>query len=58
MGTKGFNYEFNLKFSKYLDGLKIPHDKLVVEGVAHSAKGIYEKRGLELMKFHADNFGL
>jgi endo-1,4-beta-xylanase len=56
VGTKGFNYEFNLKFSEYLDGLKIPHGKLVAEGVAHSAKGIYEMRGTQLMKFHQRNF--
>jgi endo-1,4-beta-xylanase len=56
VGTKGFNYEFNLKFSDYLTELKIPHEKLIIEGVAHSAVRNYEKRGLELMQFHQQNF--
>ncbi len=56
VGTKGFNYEDNLKFSAYLDELKVPHQMLVVEGVDHSAQRIYEKRGLELMRFHQRNF--
>lgn len=56
VGTKGFNYEFNLKFSDYLKSLKIPHEMLVVEGVAHSAAGIYEKQGLALMQFHQRSF--
>ena len=30
--------------------------EFVAEGVAHSAKGIYEKRGRELMVFHQENF--
>jgi len=56
VGTKGFNYESNLEFSDFLNGLKVPHQKLIAEGVAHSAKGIYEKRGLDLMRFHQRNF--
>ena len=56
VGTKGFNYEFNLRFSEYLEQLEVPHEKLAAEGVAHSAKGIYEKRGGELMMFHQRNF--
>ncbi len=56
VGTKGFNYEFNLKFSDYLTELKIPHEKLIIEGVDHSAVRNYQKRGLELMQFHQRNF--
>lgn len=56
VGTKGFNYEFNLKFSDYLSELKVPHEKLIVEGVDHSSVRNYEKRGLELMQFHQRNF--
>jgi len=56
VGTKGFNYEFNLKFSKFLQKLKIPHSKLIIEGAKHSASQIYEMRGLDLMKFHQKNF--
>lgn len=56
VGTKGFNYENNLEYMKFLESLKIPFDRLIVPDVPHSAAGIYEKRGLELVKFHADNF--
>lgn len=56
VGTKGFNYEYNLKFSDYLKGLGINHEKLIVPEVAHSARDIYERKGLELMQFHQRNF--
>lgn len=56
VGTKGFNYENNLAYMKFLDDLKIPYQRLIVEDVPHSATGIYEKRGLEIMQFHARNF--
>ena len=57
VGTKGFNYEYNLKFMKYLDKLGVPYDKLIVPDAPHSTKIIYEKKGLELMQFHDQNFG-
>jgi len=56
VGTKGFNYENNLAYMRFLDTLKIPYQRLIVEGVPHSAMGIYEKRGLKIMQFHAENF--
>lgn len=56
VGTEGFNYEFNLKYSDYLDSLGIPHEILVVEGVDHSARRIYRRNGLELMQFHQRSF--
>ncbi len=52
VGTKGFNYEYNLKYSEFLKELGIPHEMLIAEGVDHSAQRFYEKRGLELMQFH------
>ncbi|MCP4511745.1 MAG: esterase family protein [Fuerstiella sp.] len=58
VGTKGFNYENNLAYMDFLDTLKIPYQKLVVKDAAHSAGQIYDKRGLEIMTFHARNFGL
>lgn len=58
VGTKGFNYENNLAYMKFLDSLGIPYQRLIVEDVPHSAKEIYAKKGLELMQFHARNFGL
>ena len=57
VGTKGFNYEYNLKFMKYLDTLKIPYEKLIVPNAPHSTKIIYEKSGIKLMQFHDRNFG-
>ncbi|MDF1861116.1 MAG: alpha/beta hydrolase-fold protein [Verrucomicrobiales bacterium] len=56
VGTKGFNYEYNLKFSDCLKSLGIPHSMHVVEGVAHSAYGIFDKDGLPLLQFHQENF--
>lgn len=58
VGTKDFNYENNLVYMKFLDGLRIPHERIVTEGIPHSASGNYEKRGEEIMRFHARNFGL
>lgn len=58
VGTRGFNYQNNLDYMKFLDSLQIPFQRLVVEGVPHSVMKIYEKQGLFLMKFHAKNFGL
>ena len=56
VGKKGFNYEFNLKYMKYLEELGIPYEKLVVPDAPHSAKIIYEKQGLKLMQYHQRNF--
>lgn len=56
VGTKGFNYENNLEYMKFLESLKIPFERVIVEGAPHSAAKIYEKRGLEIVNFHADNF--
>ncbi len=56
VGTKGFNYEFNLKYSEFLKSLGIPHDLLEAPEIEHSAAGIYEIRGDELMGFHQKHF--
>lgn len=56
VGTRGFNYQNNLAYMEFLDSLKIPYERLVVPDAPHSAKIIYEKSGLTIMKFHADNF--
>lgn len=56
VGTKGFNYENNLQFMKYLESLEIPFERVIVEGAPHSAAKIYDKRGREIVQFHADNF--
>ncbi len=56
VGSKGFNYEYNLKYSAYLRKLGLDHQLLVVPDAPHSAQIIYEKQGVELMKFHQRNF--
>jgi enterochelin esterase-like enzyme len=56
VGTKGFNYENNLAYMKFLKQLGIECNKLIVEDVPHSARLIYERQGDALMKFHAQNF--
>jgi enterochelin esterase-like enzyme len=56
VGTKGFNYENNLAYMKFLESLKIPFEKIIVQDAPHSANLIYEKKGLQIMRFHADNF--
>lgn len=55
VGTKGFNYQNNLEYMKFLDSLSIPYSKVIAEGAPHSAAIIYDKRGLEILKFHSDN---
>lgn len=56
VGTEGFNFENNLEFSAYLNSLEIPHELMKVAGIDHSASRIYEKQGLELMRFHQRHF--
>ena len=56
VGDKGFNYENNLEYMKFLDSLKIPYERLIVPDAPHSAKIIYEKQGPTIMNFHAKNF--
>lgn len=56
VGTKGFNYENNLAYMKFLEGLNIPFERLIVEDAPHSAGVIYDKHGERILQFHADNF--
>lgn len=56
VGTKGFNYENNLAYMTFLDSLEIPYERLIVEDAPHSAKVIYEKNGIDIMKFHTESF--
>lgn len=56
VGARGFNYQNNLAYMTFLDALKIPYQKLIVPEAPHSAMVIYQKKGLRIMKFHADNF--
>ncbi|MEO0413726.1 MAG: alpha/beta hydrolase-fold protein, partial [Verrucomicrobiota bacterium] len=56
VGTKGFNYQTNLEYSARLKELGIQHQIIEAEGVGHSATGIYDLHGLELMQFHQKHF--
>lgn len=39
----------------YLESTGIPHERLIVPGVPHSATKIYEQKGLAIMQFQAAN---
>jgi len=56
VGRKGFNYQNNLEWMEHLKQLKIPFDRLIIPDAPHSATKVYEKKGLEIMRFHAANF--
>ena len=56
VGTKGFNYENNLDYMRFLSKIGIKFERLVVPGVSHSASGIYTKAGEQIMRFHVKNF--
>ena len=56
VGTKGFNYENNLEFMQFLHKLNVPFQSIIVKDAPHSAQKIYDKRGLDLVQFHAENF--
>ena len=56
VGTEGFNYQNNLEYMQFLDSLGIEYEKVIVPDAPHSAIEIYEKRGLEIMRFHDRNF--
>ena len=55
-GTKCFNYEFNLKFSAYLNSLGLAHDFLSIPDVPHTATGSYDKKGDDIMRHHQRTF--
>ena len=55
VGTKGFNYQNNLEYMKFMDSLGIKYEKEIVEGATHSAAQIYDKSALRIIKFHSDN---
>lgn len=58
VGNKGFNYENNLAWMQHLKSLGIPFDHIIIDDAPHSATIIYNKRGDEIMKFHAESFRL
>ena len=52
VGTKGFNYENNLAYMAMLDELGVPYEKIIVPGVKHNGRELFERRGADLMRFH------
>jgi hypothetical protein len=56
VGTKDKNYRANLDWMAHLRSLKIPFEQRIVEGAPHSAQQVYDKVGLDVMKFHAVTF--
>jgi enterochelin esterase-like enzyme len=56
VGDKDMNYQANLDWMAHLRSLKIPFEHRVIEGVPHSNGMVYQKAGLEIMKFHAESF--
>lgn len=58
IGTKDFNYLPNLDYMKFLDELKLPYDKIVLEGVSHSNPEYYAQLEIKTLLFHAESFRL
>lgn len=56
VGSKDINYQANQDWMEHMRSLKVPFEQRIVEGVPHSVQLVYEKAGLEVMKFHAENF--
>jgi endo-1,4-beta-xylanase len=56
VGTNDMNYQANLDWIEHLRALKIPFEQRIVKGAPHSAATIYNRAGLEIMKFHAESF--
>jgi len=56
VGSKDMNYQANLEWMAYLKSLNIPFEQRIIEGVPHNTQMVYEKAGVEIMKFHAESF--
>ena len=57
IGSEDGPYQTNVYFKNLLDRLKIPYSWEVVPGVAHCTKCLYDKVGLEGLKFIEASFG-
>ncbi len=55
-GTKCFNFEFNQRFSAYLNELGVKHQTLWIQDVPHTATGSYEVNGDDIMGHHQRTF--
>ncbi len=58
IGTRDFNYSSNLAYMKYLEELRLPFERKILEGVTHSNKAYYEQLSVATLKFHAESFRL
>ncbi len=58
VGDKGFNYENNLAYMDFLTSLGIPFEQLIIPDAPHSARIVYEKKAMEIMKFHEASFAV
>ena len=47
----------NLDYFKFLDDLGLEYSTVLSWGVGHDPAGIYAKNGMDIMLFHARNFG-
>jgi endo-1,4-beta-xylanase len=56
VGNQDKNYQGNLDWMAHLTRLGIPFEKIIVPDTPHNAKMVYEKRGLDVMRFHAADF--
>ena len=56
VGDQDANYRPNLEWMAHLEKFGITCTRRIVPGVPHSQKLVYKQAGLEIMKFHADNF--
>ena len=58
IGTKDFNHASNLDYMKFLDELKLPFSKIILEGVPHSNPEYYAQLKVTTLQFHAESFRL
>ncbi len=58
VGDKDGNYQANLDWMKHLNSLKIRYSKIILKGVRHNGYLVYDRTGINIMRFHAKNFGL
>jgi endo-1,4-beta-xylanase len=58
VGTDDENYSPNLEWMDHVTVLGIQHRNIIVDGVGHNRPRLYERVGLQIMRFHSDNFRL
>lgn len=56
VGTEDQNYQPNLHWMGFLDSLGVAYGKIIVPGVKHDARGVYQFVGSKSVEFHAACF--